>query len=140
MNLFLKLLGNGILVQSLTIVSTLIFSRVFSVDQFGELAFYVSFGSLLAVIGGLRFDYLILRDSILDKEVGLFLSNIISIIINLIIFIFAFILQSQFGIIANINIFFLPLFGLGFSFFNNISQYLISKKEYSLFSQYFSPS
>ena len=72
MNLFVKLLSNGILVQFLTIISTLIFSRLFSVDQFGSLAFYVSFGSLIAVVGGLRFDYLILKENISEKLAGYF--------------------------------------------------------------------
>ena len=135
MNLFIKLLSNGILVQFLTIISTLIFSRLFSVDQFGSLAFYVSFGSLIAVVGGLRFDYLILKENISEKLAGYFISNIISILMNLLIMLIAYIFQSKFDFLSDVNIFILFIFGLGFSLFNNLSQYLISKKNYKLFTR-----
>ena len=110
MNLFVKLLSNGILVQFLTIISTLIFSRLFSVDQFGSLAFYVSFGSLIAVVGGLRFDYLILKENISEKLAGYFISNIISILMNLLIMLIAYAFQSKFDFLSDVNIFILFIF------------------------------
>lgn len=133
MSLFIRLLGSGILVQILAILTTLIFSRLFSIDQFGELAFYASFGSLMAVIGGLRFDYIILKNDIKEKDEGFFLSNLVSIFLNIFVVLVVFLLQSIFDILNNINIFYLMSFGLGFSFFNNFSQYLIALKKYDDF-------
>ncbi|WP_171430527.1 lipopolysaccharide biosynthesis protein [Acinetobacter lactucae] len=132
MRIFIKLMSSGILVQALMLLSTLVFSRIYLVDDFGELAFYASFGSIMAIIGGLRFDYILLKESIWDKVGAYFLSNISSFFSNLIIFLFFFIIQYFFHLL-NYNLFILFLFGFGFSLFNNLTQFFVAQKKYNYF-------
>ncbi|MCU4425353.1 hypothetical protein [Acinetobacter sp. WU_MDCI_Abxb74] len=132
MRIFIKLMSSGILVQVLMLLSTLVFSRIYLVDDFGELAFYASFGSIMAIIGGLRFDYILLKESILDKVGAYFLSNISSLFLNLIIFLIFFIIQYFFQLL-DYNLFILFLFGFGFSLFNNLTQFFVAQKKYNYF-------
>lgn len=133
MNLFIRLLGSGFLVQILTIFSTLIFSRIFTIEEFGELAFYVSYGSLIVAFGGMRFDYLILKENINEKYIGYMLSNLISLVVNILIVLIAIFINIKFEILKNINFYYMFLFGVGFCFFNNFVQYLVSEKKYDYF-------
>lgn len=132
MRIFIKLMSSGILVQILMLLSTLVFSRIYLVDDFGELAFYASFGSIMAIIGGLRFDYILLKESISDKVGAYFLSNISSLFFNLIILFVFFILQYFFHLLKY-NLFILFLFGFGFSLFNNLTQFCVAQKNYNYF-------
>lgn len=132
MRIFIKLMSSGILVQALMLLSTLVFSRIYLVDDFGELAFYASFGSIMAIIGGLRFDYILLKESISDKVGAYFLSNISSLFLNLIIFLIFFIIQYFFQLL-DYNLFILFLFGFGFSLFNNLTQFFVAQKKYNYF-------
>lgn len=132
MRIFIKLMSSGILVQALMLLSTLVFSRIYLVDDFGELAFYASFGSIMAIIGGLRFDYILLKESILDKVGAYFLSNISSLFFNLIILLVFFIIQYFFQLL-DYNLFILFLFGFGFSLFNNLTQFFVAQKKYNYF-------
>ncbi|MGN2485848.1 polysaccharide biosynthesis protein [Acinetobacter calcoaceticus] len=132
MRIFIKLMSSGILVQALMLLSTLVFSRIYLVDDFGELAFYASFGSIMAIIGGLRFDYILLKESISDKVGAYFLSNISSLFFNLIIFLIFFIIQYFFQLL-DYNLFILFLFGFGFSLFNNLTQFFVAQKKYNYF-------
>ncbi|XZT13222.1 lipopolysaccharide biosynthesis protein [Acinetobacter baumannii] len=132
MRIFIKLMSSGILVQALMLLSTLVFSRIYLVDDFGELAFYASFGSIMAIIGGLRFDYILLKESIWNKVGAYFLSNISSFFSNLIIFLIFFIIQYFFHLL-NYNLFILFLFGFGFSIFNNLTQFFVAQKKYNYF-------
>ncbi len=132
MRIFIKLMSSGILVQALMLLSTLVFSRIYLVDDFGELAFYASFGSIMAIIGGLRFDYILLKESISDKVGAYFLSNISSLFFNLIILFIFFTLQYFFHLL-NYNLFILFLFGFGFSLFNNLTQFCVAQKNYNYF-------
>ncbi|MBN6541217.1 hypothetical protein [Acinetobacter pittii] len=132
MRIFIKLMSSGILVQALMLLSTLVFSRIYLVDDFGELAFYASFGSIMAIIGGLRFDYMLLKESISDKVGVYFLSNISSLFFNLIIFLVFFIVQYFFHLLKY-NLFILFLFGFGFSLFNNLTQFFVAQKKYNYF-------
>ncbi|OCY33576.1 hypothetical protein BFR75_04320 [Acinetobacter pittii] len=132
MRIFIKLMSSGILVQALMLLSTLVFSRIYLVDDFGELAFYASFGSIMAIIGGLRFDYMLLKESISDKVGVYFLSNISSLFFNLIIFLVFFIVQYFFHSLKY-NLFILFLFGFGFSLFNNLTQFFVAQKKYNYF-------
>ncbi|ENW79478.1 hypothetical protein F909_03089 [Acinetobacter sp. ANC 3929] len=132
MRIFIKLMSSGILVQVLMLLSTLVFSRIYLVDDFGELAFYASFGSIMAIIGGLRFDYILLKESILDKVGAYFLSNISSLFFNLIILLIFFIIQYFFQLL-DYNLIILFLFGFGFSLFNNLTQFFVAQKKYNYF-------
>lgn len=132
MRIFIKLMSSGMLVQALMLLSTLVFSRIYLVDDFGELAFYASFGSIMAIIGGLRFDYILLKESILDKVGVFFLSNISSLFLNLIILLIFFIIQYFFQLL-DYNLFILFLFGFGFSLFNNLTQFFVAQKKYNYF-------
>lgn len=132
MRIFIKLMSSGILVQVLMLLSTLVFSRIYLVDDFGELAFYASFGSIMAIIGGLRFDYILLKESISDKVGAYFLSNILSLFLNLIILFIFFVIQYFFQLL-NYNLLILFLFGFGFSLFNNLTQFFVAQKKYNYF-------
>ncbi|MDD0802378.1 hypothetical protein PTT44_07310 [Acinetobacter sp. Gutcm_16] len=132
MRIFIKLMSSGILVQVLMLLSTLVFSRIYLVDDFGELAFYASFGSIMAIIGGLRFDYILLKESISDKVGAYFLSNILSLFLNLIILLIFFFIQYFFQLL-NYNLLILFLFGFGFSLFNNLTQFFVAQKKYNYF-------
>lgn len=132
MRIFIKLMSSGILVQVLMLLSTLVFSRIYLVDDFGELAFYASFGSIIAIIGGLRFDYILLKESISDKVGAYFLSNILSLFLNLIILLIFFFIQYFFQLL-NYNLLILFLFGFGFSLFNNLTQFFVAQKKYNYF-------
>lgn len=132
MRIFIKLMSSGILVQVLMLLSTLVFSRIYLVDDFGELAFYASFGSIMAIIGGLRFDYILLKESILDKVGAYFLSNFLSLFLNLIILLIFFVIEYFFQLL-NYNLLFLFLFGFGFSLFNNLTQFFVAQKKYNYF-------
>ncbi|UJA05916.1 hypothetical protein F9230_16865 [Acinetobacter johnsonii] len=132
MRIFIKLMSSGILVQVLMLLSTLVFSRIYLVDDFGELAFYASFGSIMAIIGGLRFDYILLKESISDKVGAYFLSNILSLFLNLIILLIFFVIQYFFQLL-NYNLLILFLFGFGFSLFNNLTQFFVAQKKYNYF-------
>ena len=132
MRIFIKLMSNGILVQILMLLSTLVFSRIYLVDDFGELAFYASFGSIMAIIGGLRFDYILLKENILNKIEAYFLSNIFSLFLNLIALFILFFIQYLFKLLDySLLIFF--LFGFGFSLFNNLTQFFVAEKKYNHF-------
>ncbi|MFK4050579.1 lipopolysaccharide biosynthesis protein [Acinetobacter venetianus] len=132
MRIFIKLMSSGILVQVLMLLSTLVFSRIYLVDDFGELAFYASFGSIMAIIGGLRFDYILLKESILDKVGAYFLSNILSLFLNLVILLIFFVIQYFFQLLKY-NLLILFLFGFGFSLFNNLTQFFVAQKKYNYF-------
>ncbi|UIZ96485.1 lipopolysaccharide biosynthesis protein [Acinetobacter johnsonii] len=132
MRIFIKLMSSGILVQVLMLLSTLVFSHIYLVDDFGELAFYASFGSIMAIIGGLRFDYILLKESISDKVGAYFLSNILSLFLNLIILLIFFFIQYFFQLL-NYNLLILFLFGFGFSLFNNLTQFFVAQKKYNYF-------
>ncbi|WP_417211390.1 hypothetical protein [Acinetobacter venetianus] len=132
MRIFIKLMSSGILVQVLMLLSTLVFSRIYLVDDFGELAFYASFGSIMAIIGGGRFDYILLKESISDKVGAYFLSNILSLFLNLIILLIFFVIQYFFQLL-NYNLLILFLFGFGFSLFNNLTQFFVAQKKYNYF-------
>ncbi|KXZ67521.1 hypothetical protein [Acinetobacter venetianus] len=132
MRIFIKLMSSGILVQVLMLLSTLVFSRIYLVDDFGELAFYASFGSIMAIIGGVRFDYILLKESISDKVGAYFLSNILSLFLNLIILLIFFVIQYFFQLL-NYNLLILFLFGFGFSLFNNLTQFFVAQKKYNYF-------
>lgn len=133
MKIFIKLMSSSIAVQIVMILSTLVFSRVFLVENFGELALYASFGSIMAVIGGLRFDFLILKENVQNKIIGFFLSNLVSLFLNLALVLLLFIVQHLAGFFENYSIGILFLFGMGFSVFNNLTQYMISIKSYNNF-------
>lgn len=132
MRVFIKLMSSGILVQIFMLLSTLVFSRIYLVDDFGELAFYASFGSIMAIIGGLRFDYILLKEKILNKFGAYFLSNIFSLFSNVIILLVLFIVQYFFKIL-DYNLLILFLFGFGFSLFNNLTQFFVAEKNYNYF-------
>lgn len=132
MRIFIKLMSSGILIQVLMLLSTLVFSRIYLVDDFGELAFYASFGSIMAIIGGLRFDYILLKENIIDKVGAYFLSNITSFFLNLFLLLIFFIIHYFFKIL-DYNFLILFLFGFGFSLFNNLTQFFVAGKKYNHF-------
>src|SRR5690606_6485187 len=132
MRIFIKLMSSGILVQGLMLLSTLVFSRIYLVDDFGELAFYASFGSIMAIIGGLRFDYILLKQNIVDKVGAYLLSNISSLFLNSFVLLIFFLIQYFFRIL-DYNLLILFLFGFSFSLFNNLTQFFVGEKKYSYF-------
>lgn len=133
MSVFIKLMSSGILVQLLMIATTLVFTRLFSVENFGELAFYASYGSILAVISGLRFDYLNLKDSIHDKYVGYLVSSMCCIILNIIIFFLLFVASYFYDVLNKYSLYSMFLFGISYGLFHSLSQYFIANKDYKKF-------
>lgn len=133
MSVFIKLMSSGILVQLLMIATTLVFTRLFSVENFGELAFYASYGSILAVISGLRFDYLNLKDSIHDKYVGYLVSSMCCIILNIIIFFLLFVASYFYDVLSKYSLYSMFLFGISYGLFHSLSQYFIANKDYKNF-------
>ena len=126
-------MSSGILVQVLMMLTTLAFTRLFSSEQFGELAFYASYGSIMAIIGGLRFDYINLQESIDDKFIGYLVSNICSVCLNTVLGLTLLLIDYFFLLLHGYNILFMFLFGLGYSLFHNLTQYYISRQEYRKF-------
>lgn len=126
-------MSSGILVQLLMIATTLVFTRLFSVENFGELAFYASYGSILAVISGLRFDYLNLKDSIHDKYVGYLVSSMCCIILNIIIFFLLFVASYFYDVLSKYSLYSMFLFGISYGLFHSLSQYFIANKDYKKF-------
>lgn len=133
MNVFIKLMSSGVLVQLLMIFTTLVFTRLFSAESFGELAFYASYGSILAIIGGLRFDYLNLKDSVENKYIGYLVSNLCSFVLNISIFCILVGIKNASHFLNGYNLKYILFFGLSYSFFHNLTQYFISQKDYKKF-------
>ncbi len=133
MNVFVKLMSSGVVIQLLMIITTLIFTRLYSVQDFGELAFYSSYGSIIAVTSNLRFDYLNLKEHFTEKYIGYLVSNILTVIINIVIISLLLIIDYKFNVLQKYNLTYLFIFGLSFGLFQNATQYLISVKKYKNF-------
>ena len=133
MNLFIKLMSSGLIVQVFMILTTLVFTRIYSVEDFGELAFYASYGSIMAVTSNLRFDYLNLKEEYNNKYVGYLVSNIATVITNIFLVLLLFSIDSIFGLFSKYNLYYLFLFGLGFGLFQNLTQYHIAERSYRIF-------
>lgn len=137
MNIILKLLGGSLVVQLLMFIALMISSRLFSPEQFSEVAWYLSVASVFSMISAFRLDYIVLKEDILDKIH--FFKNVV--LLNLLVILFSslilILIDSYFDLI--INSYLLIAFLFGFSFFNISLQYFVVVKEYDyiIYSRFF---
>ena len=130
---FVVLLGGGMLVQGLMFLSTLILSRIYTPESFGELGFYAGVASITAVVAGLRFDYIAFANGSFQKSVFYSISLICAAVVIALMGVasliaeFYFIHKSNFVVLVILFCFSAALFNLG-------TQYLLAVGRYKTFA------
>lgn len=66
---FRLIVGSGMLAQALLFGGTLVLSRCYGPAAFGELGYYLGVASVLAVVCGMRFDYLVFSAPLAERAV-----------------------------------------------------------------------
>lgn len=130
---FVILLGGGILVQGLMFLSTLILSRIYTPASFGELGFYAGVASIVAVVAGLRFDYIAFANSNFHKSVFYSISLICAAIVLALIGVISLVAETYFIHKSNFAVLVI-LFCFSASLFNLGTQYLLAIGRYKTFA------
>lgn len=131
---FSMLIGSGFLSQALMFLGTLMLSRLYGPASFGELAYYTGFASLVAVVSGLRFDYVVFSRSDFDKLVFFAIALVCAGCIHLLIFM-VLIGADVDGFDSYKTSYWLLFFSLSASLFYLGTQLLIAISEYAGFAR-----
>jgi O-antigen/teichoic acid export membrane protein len=80
-----SLISSGVIAQSLLLLGNLLFARLYSPEAFGILGVYTVFASL-AVVSGLRFDYLVFSRPAYERQAYLVIGLISALAINALLY------------------------------------------------------
>ena len=115
-------------------MGTLVLSRLYHPDSFGTLGYYSGFASIIAIISGLRFDYIVFSRESNEKKHFFSVAFILALLLNIIIFILL-LLSKLAEIESNKASFWLLLFCISSSLFHLSTQLLIAYGEYNKFAR-----
>lgn len=116
------------------IISSILFARLYSPEDFGTLAYLSGFASIIAVVSGLRFDYMAFSKKNEEKYEFNLLTLCLMFLIHL-IFIFFAIVSNQFFDFFSGNSYWLIFFSFCSSIFYLSTQLLVSIGNYNFFSK-----
>lgn len=134
LRIFTLLVGSGLAAQGMMFVSSLIFSRIYPPTSFGELGYYTGFASLVAVVAGVRFDYLAFSSPREDRASYFGIAFLGAIGLHLFIFLVLSALQ-QTELAGTKTSYWLWFFSTAASLFYLGTQYLIADSAYAKFAQ-----
>tara|TARA_R110002124_G_scaffold81872_12_gene215423 strand:- start:1889 stop:3115 length:1227 start_codon:yes stop_codon:yes gene_type:complete len=132
--ILLNIVFSGIWAQLVMIIASVVFARLYSPAAFGTLAYVSGFASIIAIVSGLRFDYIVFSKK--DKEKSLY--NIISFLIMFVFHLVVVFMILGLDLISDLisdRSYWLVFFSFSSSVFYLSTQLLISIKEYSFFSK-----
>lgn len=116
------------------IVCSIVFARLYSPSSFGTLAYLSGFASIIAIISGLRFDYIVFSKK--DNEKSLY--NIISFLVMFFFHLFFTVIIFGIDLLSDFiskKTYWVVFFSFSSSVFYLSTQLLISIQEYSCFSK-----
>lgn len=130
---FVSLLGSGFVVQCLILCGVIVLSRFYGPDSFGDFGFYSGLASIVAIVAGLRFDYIGFSQSGENKAVFFAVSLVNSVAVVLAILLIMIVAGQYLGIGPE-RCLLTFVFCLSASVFYLATQYLIAKSEYGVFA------
>ena len=131
---FSTLIGSGFLSQALMFLGTLMLSRLYGPTSFGELGYYAGFASIVAVVSGLRFDYIVFSRSDFEKLTFFAIALVCAGCMHLLIFL-VLIGADATGFDSYKTSYWLLFFAFSTSLFYLGTQLLISISEYTGFAR-----
>ena len=133
-NIFLKIIFSGIWAQLIMIISSVLFARLYSPEDFGTLAYLSGFASIIAIVSGWRFDYIAFSKKNEEKYIYNMIPLFLMFLMHLIFLIFA-IVSNQFFDFFSGKSYWIIFFSFSSSIFYLSTQLLISIGNYSFFSK-----
>lgn len=134
-SVFILLFGSGLLVQLGLFLGIIFLSRLYHPDAFGEYGFYAGIASVIAVVAGLRFDYLGFSEGGGERSKADFylVSLLIALIVSAVVFLISVLVKGYFPTRSGFP-FWVLFFVFSAALFNLGTQYLLSKGQYKHFS------
>jgi O-antigen/teichoic acid export membrane protein len=132
--ILLNIIFSSFWAQLIMVFGSIVFARIYNPSCFGTLAYLSGFASIIAIISGLRFDYIVFSKKNNEKS----LYNITSFIVMFILHLLFIIVVSGIDLFSNFvddKIYWIIFFSFSSSLFYLSTQLLISIQEYSLFSK-----
>lgn len=131
---FSALVGSGLLAQCLMFISSLIFSRLYPPTSFGELGYYSGFSSLVAVVAGLRFDYIAFSQPMEQRATSFATALVCATGLHALI-LAALLSANTADFAPSKTSYWLLVFSVATSTFYLATQFLIATAEYQLFAR-----
>lgn len=132
--ILLSIIFSGIWAQLVMIIASVIFARLYSPTAFGTLAYVSGFASIIAIVSGLRFDYIVFSKKESEKP----LYNSISFLIMLSLHVLIAVILIGIDVLSELisdRTYWLVFFSFSSSVFYLSTQLLISVGNYSFFSK-----
>jgi O-antigen/teichoic acid export membrane protein len=116
------------------IIGSVVFARLYSPSAFGTLAYVSGFASIIAIVSGLRFDYIVFSKKEREKSLYNIISFLIMFFFHLVLACITVGIDLLSDLISD-KIYWLVFFSFSSSVFYLSTQLLISIGEYSFFSK-----
>jgi len=116
------------------VISSVLFARLYSPEDFGALAYVSGFASIIAIVSGLRFDYIAFSKKEEEKHLFNVLTLFLMFLVHL-IFIFFVIISNIFSDLFSGKSYWLVFFSFSSSIFYLSTQLLVSIGNYKYFSR-----
>ncbi|MFC0428839.1 lipopolysaccharide biosynthesis protein [Chryseobacterium scophthalmum] len=133
-NIFFKIIFSGIWAQLLMVISSVLFARLYSPDDFGVLAYVSGFASIIAIVSGLRFDYIAFSKKEEEKHMFNVLTLFLMFVVHITL-IFFVIISNFFSDLFSGRSYWLVFFSFSSSIFYLSTQLLVSIGNYKYFSR-----
>lgn len=128
------ILGSGVAVQILMVISTIVLSRLYGPAPFGVLAFYAGIASVYSVISGFRFDYLAFGAS---RDLAFFYYVVALVLSLLLVPVITFIALAVLPLVKNgTSLSNVVIFCFSASLFYLGTQYLVARGDYRRFARF----
>lgn len=132
--ILLSIIFSGIWAQLVMIIASVIFARLYSPTAFGTLAYVSGFASIIAIVSGLRFDYIVFSKKESEKPLYNSISFLIMFSLHVLIAVILIGIDVLSELISD-RTYWLVFFSFSSSVFYLSTQLLISVGNYSFFSK-----
>jgi hypothetical protein len=130
---FRLIVGSGMLAQALMFLGTLVLSRCYGPAAFGQLGYFLGIASVVAVVCGLRFDYLVFAPGRFGRHVFFVIAGSCALLLHLAMGVLLVVLQQNGG--GEKSAYWLLLFSFATSIFYLGTQLQVALAQYDQFAR-----